>query len=523
MVLLGWIASLLTVAGIFYAHAPIFGHDNAALAPSLHEMELAWRQFGVLDMDFSPFRCLGLPVFSNPNSIVWSIFQPLALLFGSSPFTVYAVCAIFVSVAFFGAFRLAVRLGLSVSSAVLMALGWSLQGFGVTHLVAGHASYLQFLLLPFFLDILMRATPGWIALGAVSFTWAHLLFTSGYYILIAALPSLVLGYAFLRWFLSEKQLEGSTWRSFLRNFFTAGFIAILMSGPKILGSLNFTALFPREAALERVGLWKGFVYTLSQYVWPFPWDIRAFTGWWYGNWESYEFFLPLVLFLLVWKLSRKGVDSVLRQRAAIAFGVLLVTGTLLSSGALAPIFSVLPIFKSLHVNPRWNGFVFLPAFVLVLVLLSRLGVKKFPPAWSLALSVAFIATPFFYLDRGEMQIMYTFNAGIAPDSTRLPYCYEPIFGYGLEQFPLGTQQHWITAPLADPRCYLKSNGCRPGVRFGEEGRDIEGAAKLERYELKDETPKVRWWKPFALALYLAGAACALYFAFMLIRESLGRR
>ena len=497
---------------------PVLGHDLSMVVPAMWEMADAWKSYGVLDIDFSPFRCLGLPHFSNPNSFLWSLYHAAALFLRESN-GVFVVECFVAGVSYLGATRLFQVLGFDRRTSVLWAMGWCLQGFCLTHAVAGHTNYYQFALLPFLLGMLLQKDFRWWMSLAFSFWVAHLLYTSGYYILLIGFPSLILSAYVLQLLLPERFKKGDLcdFRGLCWNVVKMVPWVLVLVAPKVLGVLNFTAKFPRIINLDQIGLWQAFVYTLSHYLWPFPYDVNEFTGWWYGNWESYEFLFPGLVYAaapVLW-MARKKLPL---KTAGILLAIIVVCGTVLSSGIMAPVFHRLPLLKSLHVNPRWNSFVLLPFACWILALLLRAGKKSFSLTAVTFLAVAFVGTPFLYLDRENMQIKYPDRAGIDFGRGRLQYCYEPIFGYGLEAFPLGRQVNWFSDTLVDPRCYLNSNECRPGTMFGQAGSSLEDQEKLKRYALKDEYAPVKNFKKISLVFYFASFAAMLWLLVVIARD-----
>ncbi len=515
---------LVTVIGSLalwvYGYYPLLGHDYAALLPSMYEMRDAFTRFGRIDLDFSPFRCLGLPVFAHPNALVWSLFHPAALAF-SELGGLFVTAATILAFAYVGCLRLVRGLGLRADLAALLAVGWCLQGFCVAHALAGHLNYLQLALLPLLLWVLVQRKPSWIELGLVAFWIAHLVYTSGYYLLLTGVPSVLLAAAFLDVLmparLAARGLGGV--RTAARNVLVAGPLALAMCAPKILAVLDFTALFPRIAHLDRIAVWKALVYTVSQYVFPFPWDVRAFTGWRYGNWEAYEFLFPGLIVWLAWVawVHRRDVPI---GRVLALFAGLVVVGTVLSSGVLAPVFAVLPLFESLHVNPRWNALVLLPFFALVLGVVGTLKPDaRSLSGWPLAvLWAVFALAPLQLMDRTNMQIAYTDRQGIDDARHRLAFCYEPLFGYRLEHFPVRGAVDFTADVLVDPRCYLRSSGCRPGTTFGEPGTDPADRLALASYALRAAHWPVRYLKWPALLVYFAGFGCALTWLGVAVRD-----
>ena len=506
---------LVTVVGSLYVWVywfyPLLGHDFAAVLPAMYEMHDAFARFGRLDVDFSPFRCLGLPVFAHPNALVWSLFHLTALVFSEIDGLLVAT-ATFLVFGYVGCVRLVRGLGLRDDVAALMAVGWCLQGFCVAHALAGHVNYVQLCLLPLLLWVLIQRRSSWIGIGLVAFWMAHFVYTAGYYLLLVGMPSVLVAAFVLESLIPERlarhDLGGL--RTAARNLLVASALAIAMCGPKILAVLDFTALFPRLVHLERIAVWKALAYTLSQYFFPFPYDTRRLTGWWYGNWESYQFILPGMVYGLAYLLytERRELPA---GRVLGLFAALVVVGTVLGSGMMAPVFEALPLFESLHVNPRWHAFVLLPFFALALGVVGALPSRRHPlPGWLLAvLGTIFFAVPLQFVDRQSMGITYEDRQGIDNARHRLSFCYEPIFGYRLEQFPVRGNVDFESDVLVDPRCYLRSSQCRPGTIFGETGTQPADRAALASYALRDEYAPVRYLKWPSLLVYLVGFACAL--------------
>jgi len=497
---------VLSLVAWTYWFYPLLGLDYASVLPAMYEMRDAFARFGRLDVDFSPLRCLGLPVFANPNAFVWSVYHPFALVL-SELRAVVAGGAVILGFAYVGCVALLRGLGLGTGLAAGLAVAWCLQGFCASHLLAGHVSYLQLALQPLLLWLLLQKTASWVARGAAAFWLAHLVYTAGYYLLLTGVPSLLLA-AFVLERLAPARLDArglGGMRTVAVNLAWAGPLALAMSAPKMLAVLDFTAMFPRLTQLDRIATWKALVYTASQYLVPVPWDARRFTGWWYGNWEAYEMILPGVAYWLAWTAWAHRRDVPLARVGGI-LALLLAVGTMLSSGMLGPVFSALPLLQSLHVNPRWNALVLLPYFTLAAGVAVALPAAARPSTpWVAALWLLAVVVPFQLTDRRDMQIEYTDGQGIDAGRHRLGFCYEPIFGYRLEHFPVRGRVDFTSDLLADPRCYLRSAGCQPGTLLAA-GPDREA---LERYALRDAHAPVALLKWPALAAYLVGFACAV--------------
>lgn len=506
----GLAAVFISVTAWLFWYYPTMGHDHASGIPALFELRDAWQRFGVLDIDFSAVRCLGLPNFSSPNSLSWSLPHFLTLAF-PEVYAFWTFLLLLGLVSYFGAYRLCRGLGVRVELSFLLAMGWCLQGYAVSHVLPGHATYIQFLLWPLLLWIVLQEKMGWLAWLTAAYWVAHLFYTSGFYLFLVGVPAILASAWILQTFLADRLRAarlGGLKRVFL-NLLLVGPLVALMIFSRILGAFNFTSMYPRLAELVRIDDSSALLYTLSNYFYPFPYDVKDMTGWWYGNWESYEFILPGFAYFLIWIGWRKHRE-VQWPKALGVFLAIVLAGTVLSSGLLAPVFHALPVFKSLHVNPRWNGFVILPFFALALSMLVRAGydVKPLPRPLFWFFALAFFATPFFFIDKTNMAITYPDGAGIDRTRARVAFCYEPLFGYGLENFPLGPKANWMQEALVDPRCYLKSSGCPPGSPIQRPGVDPDDDRKLRSYALREDYAPVRVGKPFSVGFFLVGMIAA---------------
>ena len=302
---------------------------------------------------------------------------------------------------------------------------------------------------------------------------------------------------FLR--MNSKILE---WRTVFQNAALVIAAVALISLPKVVGSLDFLALFPREIALEHASATGSLVYILANLFWPFPYNINRLTGWSYGPWEAYQFLMPLLFPILAVVLFRHR-STINWQRILLVFSVLIAISLILVSGALGGLFSMVPILKSLHVNPRWNAIILLPMFLLVILVIRQTGFLSAPDrATRLGLVFFFLSfsvTPLVFVPFNPSWSLYPYKAGINPEYERVGFCYEPIFGYRLETFPgMRGGMDWLREPLRDPRCLLKSGHCRPGTAL----KDQLSVVKLASFATEQPNWFVRVFRPFSLVIYL---------------------
>ena len=199
--------------------------------------------------------------------------------------------------------------------------------------------------------------------------------------------------------------------------------------------------------------------------------------WKYGNWESSQFAFPLLMIVVgVVTLKQKNEQGF--KHIYLSLVGLIVVSIVFCSGMLGPLFSKLPVLSSMHANPRWNLITILPLLYLAV---KGAGLLKDVDRKVLYTLIGFaLFTPFLHIDKANLQTMYHYNGGRSPELNRLVYCYEPIFGYRLEEFPIpGGKVDFLRGPLMDPRCYLQSSQCRAGSPLPE-----PETKTLESYRLR---------------------------------------
>jgi hypothetical protein len=494
-----------------FAFFPLMGNDYKFWVPLIYEGRIAFWSFGTLAYDFSPLRCLGLPAFASPNSLLFSIAHGFSLL-GSDLLALVAAIGVVFAFAFLGALRLFRHLGLSQRAALLLATGWCLQGWAAARVIAGHLPFLQMLLVPWLLFVVIAGRAGVVALLAAAFWLSHMLYSGAFYSFLIALVSVGISVLLLATRVGE-QLGRPNLRDCLRNAAAIAGLTLAMTLPKLIGVTDFLALFPREARLAQVPFWKALLYAVGNVALPVPLPYGSLVGWPFGNWESYQFLFPTLFFALLF-LAWQG-RSERGTRAAAWLALLLLGSALLTSGLLAPVFASLPILESLHVNPRWNAMILLPLAVLACVMIVEadfLNGRDRIAFW--VLLALFVVAPLQLLDRIDMRIGYLYHDGIQEERQRVDICYEPIFGYGLEHFPGNSRQvDWLGDPLRDPRCLLASHDCRPGQAFER----AEEREQLEAFALPDENASAL--RAPALALYGLGLFSAVWVLFGLSRAA----
>lgn len=504
------VMSLFCWAAIFWYH-PLYTYDYILGAPLMDELRQAFWKYGVVDYDFSPYRCLGLPSFSNPTSAVWSLYHLYAILLPGF-YPAFAVALTIGILSYIFTFQFLRECQLDPRWSSLLALGWSLQGFIVARTLASHINYSVLSLVPVILLMYLRPKLNWLYVFASAFVVAHTFYTGAVYFPFMLLAGLVLMAAILK-FLDREHLIPLTsipLKAYLLRSALMFFVVGLMTFAKILGVLNFSALFPRVFPLVDVNFWAGWLSSLSHQFYPLPWNHYELTGWWYRNWEAYIWLFPgLMYFVLVMFVPKWRERPVWRWVGAFVF--VTFVGAITNSGILKPIVSQLPVLKSFHVNPRWTALTVISMLVLFVWAIRYLR-------WSLkgwqegVLWLLFAGLPFYFIDDKDMAIEYPVDQYVAYDVGRALACYEPAFGYGLEVFPKAKTFNLLSFEAVDPRCYLASNRCEPGTFFKDVPNGSELNRQMKSYELRDEYPPVKYGKYPSLVFYLSGLLSLVYLA-----------
>lgn len=504
-------------AAIFW-YAPLYTYDHIIGLQLFEEIRQAFWKYGIWDFDFTPLRCLGIPSFSNPTSLQWSLYHPFALLLpGLYPaYGVYLVLGVLSYIFAYEFFR-ACRLDNKWAS--LLALGWALQGFLVARTLASHTNYNVFGLVPLFFLMYLKPARSWFYLFACAFVIAHTFYTSSIYFPLMLMSGSVLVLILLKWVDSAGlvPLTQVTWKTFFLRSFAVFGLAGLMSFAKVLGVLNYSAIFPRIMPLLEIDFWMALISSASHQFYPLPWNHYELTRWWYRNWEAYIWLFPGLIYFLLWKFAPHW-----RERAVWkwfgAFVLIIFVGGVTNSGILKPIVSALPIVRSFHVNPRWTAttVILLMPLLVWAILYLKWQLRR---GQEIVLWVLFAGLPFYFIDDQDMAIEYPVESYVNTEVGRALMCYEPNFGYGLEMFPKAKSFNLLSFDMVDPRCYLASNRCEPGTSF----KDVENGSELNRqlksYELRDEYPPVKYGKIPSLFLYFLGFFALIGLAWSAVRRS----
>lgn len=460
--ILGTVALAVILTNVFYSF-PLMGHDYSIMVTWAYDYHYAWQKFSQFFFHFSPQRCLGIPVWANPIGFSLSLFHLLSALFTD----IYAIAlfiGIYISAGYFGAVQLLKTFRVEKNWIYYLAFAWCLQGSVVMRATVGHLAYLCVVLWPLYAYLLLKEKKGVLEFGIVGLLLAHDFYSGSPTIYVLFPMSFLLMLAVMKiceWKIDYKKV-------LLKLAFAVSLSAVVIM-PKVLAVYSFTKNFQRENSFLDVGLSAGFSYSFLSQLFPPILDYKKMTGWWYGDWEAFNFIFPgLVLIAFLVSAVRY------KQYPRIIAGFLLVfcIGGVIASGVYADIVKTLPIVKSFHVNPRWLMMLSLPFVILVTTFLakSKLSVKFIIP-----LGILTAVIPFYLRDPQNLGISYVYRSGMNVEQNVLNGCYEPVFGYSLQLFPF---KKVVPGKYLDPRCYLIEGGCE-SMQLSD-----EKVIELKEYRLK---------------------------------------
>ena len=454
-------AAILILLLCVFWHFPTMGHDYAYFIPMLKDLRIAWHEHGVFNPLFTPSRCLGLPLWANPSAYNLSLVHFLLLIMNELSATV-ALLIIIGSLSFVGAYLFARKYNVTVRWANYIALAWTLQGAIVVRGLAGHATYTMIGLFPLIFILLDKKKSLLLdllsALACALILSQYILMSAPYLLVFLFGGALVLLALMKIW--RDPNLTALDWRHFITKLSFTSFFFILIVGQRLLAIVDLMKNYGREIPMQEMGLLTTLPYAILSNISFLPHDFLQMMEWNYGNWESVQYAFPALL-LLTAVISLRQKNEQAFKSLYFSLILLMAVTLILCSGVLAPLFNLLPILNSMHANPRWNLVTILGILYLAIQSVRLLPLNSHRIFYSL-LALAMLV-PLLHIDRKNLGMNYAFNTGRDAALNRLVYCYEPIFGYNLEAFPIrGRRINFLQEPLLDPRCYLSSAHCRPG-------------------------------------------------------------
>ncbi len=512
------------------------GHDNAYFFPRMLDSYLFLKANGLALQEYTASYCAGMFVFANPNSIALSLLQ--MLLFAVDP--VVAVRVTFVVFSVLGAagmYLSARRLDLDPDAALVAAAAYAFAGHLITRMIVGHVSMHAIALAPLVAWMVMQGLHSIAAArrlaGAAVLAIAALLiaftFYSGGAALLLQMGVIV---AFLTVVYAVRKAQVVTGFAALA---AVASLAFLIAAPKVEAGLSVMAAFPKDyysfpgftvAGILRL-LAEGLFFSPSVPALHEAMIGGTFRPGWHG---LYVGLTPFVLFMMLAPLVRSEarrhlVLDISHNRAIVAIGVAYVLVPVVLNIRIEgwnEFLHSVPLLKNVNTLLRWM-IILIPLFALLAGRASSYWNLPAAARPALAAMLAVAMTAFQLIvppeamkegqtyDPGEIVQAWTLihdRDATPPQVTQIgmrlkrddagklraqrsgdmdhaflsgasnALCYEPLFGYRLERYPLGSLRPGGIGPprpdgtlnLKNPACYVypQANNCKPGDHFREE-------------------------------------------------------
>lgn len=524
-----WVAFLSVSLGFLPLAGNLVGSDYTLHFPNLLTGYYWYLRNGLASIPwFSPSQCAGFPFFPDPNVMYVSV--PQLLVFAVSPIkAVQITFALFSLIALAGAYGLMRHAFLASRAAACLVAGLFLfNGFFVSRMLAGHLTFHPFALAPVLAAALLpageRPYGSWGALAVrVSIASACLAYMlqAG---MVHGIPPVLIATAVL--VLVHGLAFGARWTPWLL-LAGAGCGSLALCAGKLVSEAALLSNFPRDA-YPLPGI-PGLLGTIGMAVrtlfFSVPADAPAAivnTNWLIERHE-WDYGVSAAPLLVIGVALAQVALRALRGRnprptRAQVFGTAVIALLLL-----------VPILLNWY-QADWNAFLkrlpyfgnssnllrFFSAYILVAVVLAGLALDRIALPAALAafgrpaLAVAALGVMLVQqlaADRGfeaadgysiaaiETAYARAQSTGEVPDiqtvgvRTDAPFrnrddvmvvgrsqafCYQPLFGYELEKFPIAPlQPGQMLRPVGNvlnvknPACYLYpvENGCKPGDHF----------------------------------------------------------
>jgi hypothetical protein len=511
------------------------GHDYSLAAPGMLDTAIHYRNNGLTIQWYTPSFGGGIPAFPNPNNSQFSLLGILPLWM--TPWqAVFISSIIFISLGFFAAYRFFQNvLKLSPQASILGATFFSANGFMMERVAVGHLGYQPFPMLAIivllFFDTALSAGVAGILLGAVV---ALLLYQAGYFIVVVSVLSGLMTFPLIHLF----QPAMFSWRRISVTLVSGGMIGLLLSASKLSAVYSFMRFFPRLSTdAYSVNSFSGIFGIVLQLLGtmnliPFfsiarlglnmlPLFMVYVTGATYGYWEFDMSMSPVVFGIILFGINKffhaprryfKKYTSNKKWIAVLLFicSAWLCVEFTLASGWFYLHLRQLPILSSLHVNARYAA-----AFLFPLSLIAAVIYNSWTKEWSpkkstfifiLVNIITLLPLSAFLMFKDDMQARYyditasttiyqSIRAGEKFEVTAVRdqvsntqsvqvgvsnlSLYDPIFGYGLENFhpEIKAGSIWDVSDgyynMTNPSGYVfpESNNTRPFERIRVQDRE----------------------------------------------------
>ncbi len=426
---------------------------------------------------FSPSFCCGLPFYSDPQSMFYSIPQIIFLVFNDPIFSIKLTFFLFSVIAFYGTFLLVRNIfAFNYLISIFCSTLFLFNGYFIGRFLTGHIAYVNFIFIPLYCFFLFVSFEKKVVKEKIFyFILSGLLFS--YFIFSGSssiVPIITVSIFFIILFYSifKKNLK-------IINYFISSIIlGILISLSKIVAGIALLNKLPRGySQTEFISLSSFFISSIKSFF-LFP-DINYFNQ----NVKSmfdlgfhevdYNLGAAVLLpFIFIFFISKSKIKNFIDRKIELLFLLILLTIPLLMNVNFLgqyDFFKHLPLIKNSWVQYRWIVIYLIPVILISGFLLKYLnGIYKGSIYLTLFCLTILLSQNIFkdkswYTNDAKYDIsnvkkeflknkIITGPALIVNSSTNKPifstnkndlflinyssfHCYNPILGYGLEHLP----------------------------------------------------------------------------------------
>lgn len=514
----------------FPARNGMLGHDYSHILPNLLDGYFWFRSNGIFEpFWFTPGFCGGQPALGAPESAYYSVAQMMVFLV--NPMTsVYITVLLFASLGFWG-FYLLLRasFGLSRQAAALGGALFMFNGFFIHRMIIGHFTFHGVMLIPWIAYFLLRPDRKCVITTLINGAIAGCMIGYGIYSgmvhLLLPCALAVIGIACV-----QVLVRGNS-SGFLPRAMSAVLVAGGLSASKLTAALLFLHNFPRnDYSLPGITGILDVLYLLFNELFFSPADIADQAmpllggAQWFlerHEWEYGVTWVPLLFILVGTLVTLNQIKTNHLRQDSTKWAWLVLLGFILALPLVLNIYTAgwnaflkqVPLIKSSSNLLRW--FV---AYIPLIILLTSVLLDKISPLNSyksgmlIAALVALISINAakdrnYYHNQGYWPgaIVHAWetahaskeqvhiqnisaanyrkmncNDEIAFGKSQLA-CYNPMFGYQHERFPLKTLHSGLVMEetngylnIKNPACYTypEQNECVPGDHFTVNQKDV---------------------------------------------------
>ena len=535
------------------------GHDYSYFLPSLLDGYFWYSVNGIFSIPwFTPSFCGGVPNFPNPQNTFFSIPQFLTI-FVNPLESVKMTLLIFAAIGFWGFYFLLKDIFHSGRmTAILGAALFLFNGFFSHRMLIGHLTFHLFMIFPVIAYFILNRSGGPVGKlhrGAITdisiagFLISMIIFSGGFQLLFQIVYAL---FAFLVIYLMARKGEGDATALILK-LFSSLILAFFLSSPRWLASIYYVNNVPRTLyPLPGIPDFSSLSAVLLKSLFWEPADKLARFSMVNYRWilerHEFEFGITVVPALILIAVAFKSLFNMYKWKALPVIGkrelayagilaAMMLFPLLLNyySPAWNAILKSVPVLKNFNNNFRWFC-VYIPTIILAAsILFERFEMPEKLKTGIILLCLAVIAGS----NIGEDREFYKSQQYIFPEiiesydnvkaETWSPVitniivlmgkdgkmirpvhrnnyltqgfsfleCYEPMFGYFLENFPLKQLHPGHVTDNVDgaynvknPACYVfpEENGCSPGdhLKEGEE-QEAEKFLSFKEYDFRIST------------------------------------